>query len=221
MFLFSSNKLESNSILNYDEVVNSFDFKLIEKDCFNIDSFFYKRLNPLHLDYGKIEFDLIDDIYTVCYFIELKQNKIYILNKMDLSICFNELLLHILNKPLDLNLPIANYLDMYIDINPEICYLISNNLDVILKLLKRSLFDSIDSVSAIYNIINKINISDEVFLKDVGMNIHSILDFNHFYPISLLNDLILLGDNKEIYDTTLLKEKYRLMLEEQNSFLPF
>lgn len=221
MILLSNKNLEVNSTLNLKKIKGDFSFNLINEEDLNTGIFFHKALVPIDWGDEKEDYDLVDDLYTVCYNIEFFDEEIKILNKINLNKYIEDIFNVLLNDTFDLILDISTYIKEYITLNPEITVFVKNNRDLILNLFKKSLKNSIYSASSIYSLISNFNIFDKNDLKEIGLLVEKFIDVNDFYCKNLLIDLIHIGNETNSYNTYKLEEMLSSIIEEENNPLPF
>lgn len=221
MILLSNKNLEINSKLNLKRVNDDFSFNLVNNEDLNTEIFFHKILVPIDWGDGKEDYDLVDDLYTVCYNVELFDEEIQIVNKINLNNYIKGIFNTLLNKNFDLILDISTYVNEYIVLNPEIVVFIKNNQDLILSLFKKSLKDSISSVSSIDLLISTFNIFDKNYLKEIGLLVKEFIDINGLYYKEILLNLIHIGNKTNSYNTDKLEEILSSIIEEEENPLPF
>lgn len=221
MILLSDEKLELNTAMKKINVLNSDSFKLINKNDLNTEMFFYKRINLIDIEDGYTHSYLADDVYTIGYIVDCVDDVIYIKTKLDLSKYYYEIFDILLNRPLYLNLNISMYIKEFIFLNPELESYISNNMELLLNLFKKSLNESIDSVSSICYILKRFNVFTVSALNDLGNEISRLIEINCFYNKELLIDLIYIGDEFQLYNTYQLKYELKYIIENENNELPF
>lgn len=221
MILLSNKNLEVNSKLNLKRIEDDFSFNLINNECLNTEMFFHKILVPIDWGDEKKDYDLVDDLYTICYNVELFDEEVKIINKIDLNKYIEDIFNNILNKTFNLNSYISTYIKEYVVLNPEISFFMKKNRDLILSLFKKSLNNSIYSTSSIYFLISNFNIFDKDYLKEIGLLVKGFININDFYCKWLLVDLIYIGNKTNSYNTTKLEEALSFVIEEEDNPLPF
>lgn len=221
MILLSNKNLEVNSKLNLEKIKGDFSFNLINNEDLNSEIFFHKILIPIDWGDGKEDYDLVNDLYTVCYDIELFDEEIQIINKINLNKYIKNIFNTLLNSAFNLNSYISTYINDYVTLNPEITVFIKNNRDLILSLFKKSLEDSIYSASSIDSLISNFNIFDKDYLKEIGLLVEKFIDINGFYSKDLLVNLIHIGNKTNSYNTCKLEEILNFLIEEEDNPLPF
>ena len=221
MILLSNKNLEVNSKLNLEKIKGDFSFNLINNEDLNSEIFFHKILIPIDWGDGKEDYDLVNDLYTVCYDIELFDEEIQIINKINLNKYIKNIFNTLLNSAFNLNSYISTYINDYVTLNPEITVFIKNNRDLILSLFKKSLEDSIYSALSIDSLISNFNIFDKDYLKEIGLLVEKFIDINGFYSKDLLVNLIHIGNKTNSYNTCKLEEILNFLIEEEDNPLPF
>lgn len=221
MILLSNKNLEVNSKLNLEKIKGDFSFNLINNEDLNSEIFFHKILIPIDWGDGKEDYDLVDDLYTVCYDIELFNGEIKIVKKINSNKYIKNIFNTLLNSAFNLNSYISTYINDYVTLNPEITVFIKNNRDLILSLFKKSLEDSIYSALSIDSLISNFNIFDKDYLKEIGLLVEKFIDINGFYSKDLLVNLIHIGNKTNSYNTCKLEEILNFLIEEEDNPLPF
>lgn len=220
MVLLSNKEININSIISLGSIKNDFNFSLVNN---KLDSkmFFHKALISLDWIDTLSNCDLVDDLFTVCYKVDVYGDKVKILEKIDLNNYIEDIFIYLLNNNLELNSNISTYIYNYLKLNPEIILFVKNNPNLILSLLTKSFNQSIYSITSLCSLLDNFNIFDNNYLNEVGILIGKCININDFYSKNILVSLINIGKKTNAYNIDILEELLVSKIDEDNSELPF
>lgn len=221
MILLSNKKMQINSVISLESIKNDFNFNLLNNNEFNAKVFFHKILVNLDWTDNLNNCDLIDDLFTTCYKVDFHNDKVKILEKVDLNDYILEIFICLLENNFELNSHISTYIYEYLALNPEILLFVRDNPDLILSLLKKSFNNSIYSITSVCLLLDNFNIFNNDYLNEIGILIGKCINTNDFYSENILIDLINIGKKTNAYDICVLEELLAYKIGEDNCELPF
>lgn len=217
MILLSNKQLNTNSIIKKDSLNENF---LILEKC-NIDEnqlfFLHKEL----IDFNEEISDLVDDLYTIAYYCEECDDNVTIIKKINILKYADSILETLLNKKYDFKSYLSAYIEDYIMYNPEFKDFILNKRDILLKIFKQDIRESINSVSYILSVINLLNITDKNFFKELSKTIECLSINYDLFSKEVLLDIIELCNKIGDLNLKHLEDRANSLLEEELSELPF
>lgn len=217
MIILSNKVLNVNFTLKKNNTIESFSI-LKESDIDENQLFF---LHKTLVDFNEDITDLVDDLYTVAYYCKVIEDDIFILNKVYIE-RYTDIILNVLmNKKYDFRCYTATYIEEFAKYNPEFKKFILTKLDILLKIFKDNLDESIDSVSSILSVIKILNINNEDFLSNLSIVVKDCMDRDILYSKETLIDLIELCKILKDFNLEYLEEKLDKLLKENLSELPF
>lgn len=221
MVLLSNKKMQMNSVISLRSIKNDFSFNLLNNNELNTKVFFHKILISLDGSDNLNNYDLIDDLFTTCYKVDFHNDKVKILEKVDLNNYILDIFNCLLHNNFELNSHISTYIYDYLVLNPEIILFARNNPDLILNLLKKSFNNSIYSITSVCLLLDNFNVFDKDYLNEIGILIGKYINTNDFYSKNILVDLINIGKKTNAYNIHVLEELLAYKIEEDNCELPF
>ena len=217
MILLSNKQLDTNSTIKKDSLNENF-LILKESDIDENQLFFlHKEL----IDFNEEISDLVDDLYPIAYDCEEKDDNIVIIKRINILKYADSILETLLNERYNFKSYLSAYIEDYIRYNPEFKDFILNKKDILLKIFKQDIRDSINSVSYILSVLNLLNITDKEFLKEISKTLECISVNYILFSKEVLLDIIELCNKIGDFNLKHLEDRVKLLLEEELSELPF
>ena len=217
MILLSNKQLDTNSTIKKDSLNENF-LILKESDIDENQLFFlHKEL----IDFNEEISDLVDDLYPIVYDCEEKDDNIVIIKRINILKYADSILETLLNERYNFKSYLSAYIEDYIRYNPEFKDFILNKKDILLKIFKQDIRDSINSVSYILSVLNLLNITDKEFLKEISKTLECISVNYILFSKEVLLDIIELCNKLGDFNLKHLEDRAKSLLEEELSELPF
>lgn len=218
MFLLSNKELQEKQVILFNELKLNKDINLLNKKELNYSSFFYSIL--LENEYKDIE--LIDNVFVTAYYIDnIKGDVIRIGNKINMNLYMRDILNSFLTKEYNFCKYTPIYLKDILKYNHELCTNLSEYEELIFSILKKSIDESIYSISSIRKLLEEKNNYSCSFLNRVGALVKNYITEDIMFNKSILSDIVYLGQKTESYDISLFVQKLNALLEEEKNPLPF
>lgn len=216
MIILSNEKLNINSTLKKNNIIEN--FSILKDSHIDENQLFF--LHKTLVDFNENITDLVDDLYTVAYYCKVIEDDIFILNKVSIDKYVDIILDVLMDKKYDFRCYTSTYLGEFAKYNLEFKNYILTKLDMVLKIFKDNLDESIDSVSSILSVIKILNINNEDFLSNLSIAVKDSMNKHTIYSKETLIDLIELCKILKGFNLEYLGEKLDKLSKEELSELP-
>lgn len=216
MFLLSRFPLDINSKIKCNEIKSN---HACLTNNLTYKSFFIQSLVESNLYY---DIEPIDNMYIIAYKVSyISQDSLKIIEKVDLSKYIEDILSDLNCKKFDFYNYTPEYLYNFVKNNKELKFILRDHFNIIKDILKKSLNESIYSISSIRNFVE---VSDDVEFLYKESFLSDYIDScspNSFYSTKILDDLIFFAENTNSKNLTIFKYIKNIKWKDDMKINPF